>query len=131
MDTFFKICAGILITVVLSLTLSHQEKNMNLLLIMAACCMVVAAAVSFLQPVIGFVERVVSMSGLNTGFLSVIFKSVGIGLVSEVTCLICTDAGNGALAKVLQILTSAVILWVSIPLFEKLLDTMDEILGVL
>lgn len=131
MDSFFKICAGILITVVLSLMLSRQEKDMNLMLIIAACSMVVMAAMSFLQPVIEFVDRIVGSSGLNEELISVIFKAVGIGLISEITCLICTDAGNSALAKVLQILTSAVILWISVPLFEKLLDTMDEILGVL
>ena len=130
MDSFFKICAGILITVVLSLMLSRQEKDMNLMLIIAACSMVMAA-MSFLQPVIEFVDRIVGSSGLNEELISVIFKAVGIGLISEITCLICTDAGNSALAKVLQILTSAVILWISVPLFEKLLDTMDEILGVL
>lgn len=131
MDIFFKICAGVLICAVLSIMLSRQEKDLNLMLIMAACSMVVIAAMTFLQPVIEFVDRVISLSGLNEGLISVIFKAVGIGLVSEVTCLICTDAGNSALAKVLQILTSAVILWISVPLFEKLLDTMDEILGVL
>jgi len=131
MDNFFKICAGVLITAVLSIMLSRQEKDLNLMLIIAACSMVVISAMTFLQPVIAFADRIVSMSGLNEELISVIVKAVGIGLVSEITCLICTDAGNSALAKVLQILTSAVILWISIPLFERLLDTMDEILGTL
>jgi hypothetical protein len=45
--------------------------------------------------------------------------------------LICTDAGNTALAKTVQILTTAMILWLSIPLFESLLDLVQAILGEL
>jgi hypothetical protein len=43
--------------------------------------------------------------------------------------LICTDAGNGALGKALQLLTGAVILWLSIPLIQALIELLSEMLG--
>jgi hypothetical protein len=52
-------------------------------------------------------------------------------LIGELAGLICSDAGNAALAKSIQILTTAVILWLSIPLFESLLDLVQAILGEL
>jgi stage III sporulation protein AD len=71
------------------------------------------------------------MTKLNTDLLAVILKTVGIGIVGELATLICTDAGNTALAKTVQILTTAMILWLSIPLFESLLDLVQAILGEL
>ena len=44
-------------------------------------------------------------------------------------CIGCTDAGNGALGKALQLLTGAVILWLSIPLIQALIELLSEMLG--
>jgi stage III sporulation protein AD len=71
------------------------------------------------------------MTTLNLELLAVILKTVGIGMVGELAGLVCSDAGNAALAKTIQILTTAMILWLSIPLFESLLDLVQTILGEL
>ena len=71
------------------------------------------------------------MGQLESDTLTILLKAVGIGLVTEVTCLICTDAGNAALGKTLQFLSCAVILWLSIPLLNELLELIDNILGAI
>jgi stage III sporulation protein AD len=104
---------------------------MFLLLTLAACAMIGAVAFTYLKSVISFLQRLTDMTQLNTDLLAVILKTVGIGLIGELAGLICSDAGNAALAKSIQILTTAVILWLSIPLFESLLDLVQAILGEL
>ena len=85
----------------------------------------------YFEPVISFVRRLTEMTKLNADLLAVILKSVGIGILGELAGLICSDAGNAALSKTIQMLTTAVILWLSIPLFESLLDLVQAILGEL
>lgn len=131
MDLFLKAVAAALITAVIGLVLARQGKDMFLLLTLAACVMIGAAAFTFLKSVISFLQRLTEMTKLNTDLLAVILKTVGIGLIGELAGLICSDAGNAALAKSIQILTTAVILWLSIPLFESLLDLVQAILGEL
>ena len=131
MDLFLKAVAAALITAVIGLVLARQGKDMFLLLTLAACAMIGAVAFTFLKSVISFLQRLTEMTKLNTDLLAVILKTVGIGLVGELAGLICSDAGNAALAKSIQILTTAVILWLSIPLFESLLDLVQAILGEL
>jgi stage III sporulation protein AD len=131
MDLFLKAVAAALITAVIGLVLARQGKDMFLLLTLAACAMIGAAAFTFLKSVISFLQRLTDMTQLNTDLLAVILKTVGIGLIGELAGLICSDAGNAALAKSIQILTTAVILWLSIPLFESLLDLVQAILGEL
>lgn len=129
MDIYLKATAAVLIALVVGLSISKQEKDMSLLLSIAVCCMVVTAAITYLQPVIRFFERLQTLGELDAGMLTVLIKAVGIALLSEITGLICTDAGNAALGKVLQILATAVILWISIPLFERLIELIENILG--
>lgn len=131
MDLFLKAVAAALITAVIGLVLARQGKDMFLLLTLAACAMIGAVAFTYLKSVISFLQRLTEMTKLNTDLLAVILKTVGIGLVGELAGLICSDAGNAALAKSIQILTTAVILWLSIPLFESLLDLVQAILGEL
>ena len=131
MDLFLKAVAAALITAVIGLVLAKQGKDMFLLLTLAACAMIGAVAFAFLKPAISFLRRLTEMTKLNTELLSVILKTVGIGLIGELAGLICSDAGNAALEKSIQILTTAMILWLSIPLFESLLDLVQAILGEL
>ena len=131
MDLFLKAVAAALITSVVGLVLAKQGKDMFLLLTLAACAMIGAVAFAYLNPVISFIRKLANMTTLNLELLAVILKTVGIGMVGELAGLVCSDAGNAALAKTIQILTTAMILWLSIPLFESLLDLVLTILGEL
>lgn len=131
MDIFLKSVAGTLITLVMYLILVKQGKDISALLTAAVCCMLAVSAMQYIQPVITFVERLQQSSGMDMQILQIILRAVGIGLLAEITALICADAGNAALGKTLQFLGAGVVLWLSIPLFTELLDLIEEILLVI
>lgn len=129
MDVFFKAAAMAVVTVVLYLILSRQNKDIAVLLSIAACCAIITMAVSYLDPVFSFFEQLQSIGNLDSELLTILLKSVGIGLLSEIASLICADAGNSALGKAIHIMAVGVILWISLPLFSSLMDLISEILG--
>lgn len=129
MELFLKAAAAIIFAVIFGLTLSKHGKDISLLLSILACCMVAAAALSYLEPVIRFFQELQSTAKLEPEMLSILLKAVGIGLLAEITNLVCTDAGNATLGKTLQILAAAVILWLSLPLFRGLMNLVQNILG--
>lgn len=129
MTAFLQTVAGIFVVVILGLALSKQGKDITLLLCTCGCCMVLAVAVMYLEPVMALIDRLQELSGLNSNFLSVVMKAVGVGLVAEVASLICADSGNSALGKTVQILASAAILWLSVPLLNALMDLIQKIIG--
>ncbi len=131
MDVFLKAAAGVLVAVILVLVLMKQGKDLSVLLIMAVCTMVVCAALSYIQPIKDLILRLQTIGQLDSDTLTILLKAVGIGLIAEVTGLICADAGNAAMGKTLQFLASAVILWLSIPLLNELLELLDTILGAI
>lgn len=128
MDAVLKVIIGALIAVILGLMLRQQGKDIALLLSTAVCCMVVAVGINYLTPVVSFVQELHTSTGTDTEYLRILLKSVGIGLVAEIAGLICTDAGNAALAKTIQILATAVILWLALPLMQALLDLVRRIM---
>ena len=128
MDLFLKCIAGVLITAVLCLVMGNQVKDFSLLLTITVCCMIGCAALTYLSPVISLFEKLEGLGNLDRELVSVVIKAVGIGYLGEISALVCADAGNSALGKTLQFLTAAVMLCISIPLFQNLLEIIDKIL---
>lgn len=128
MDTFLKAAAGVLIATLLCLTLSKQSKDFSIVLIIAVCVMVAVVALDFLQPVFTLLRNLATLGQLDTQMLKILFKSVGIGLLSEFVCTLCTDAGYASMGKALQLLASIVILYMSVPLFSSLIELIQSIL---
>ena len=128
MDTFLKAAACSIIVLLLCIILGKQGKDFSMILTVGGCCMIAILAVSYLQPVVSLVERLRSIGNLNPELITIVIKAVGIAIIGEITCLICADCGNAALGKALQLLSTVVILWQSIPLFNGLIELVEKIL---
>ena len=129
MDQFVRIVAGVLLTVLLTVLLNKQGKDMALLLTAAVCCMVITVVVTYLEPVLAFVKELQAIGSLDSNMVRILLKTVGVSLVAEVASLICADCGNSALGKAVQILAIAAVLWLSLPLLQALMDMIQKILG--
>lgn len=131
MNTFLKITAGILITALLSLVLSKQNKDFSILLVLAVCCMTFTITMQYLEPVIELLQRLSNLTNLDTAMFKILLKSVGIGILAEIVSLICADSGSATLGKTIQILATVIILYLSTPLFDKLIVLIEDILSVI
>ena len=129
MAAFLQTTAGVLIAVILGITLSKQSKDLALVLTVIASCLVVFVAISYLEPVIEFLERIRTIGDLDGETFRTLLKAVGIGVISEIAVLICQDSGNAALGKGLQLLATIVVLWLALPLMQGLLELVQKILG--
>ncbi len=129
MELYWKTAAAVLLTVILVLAVGRQEKDMGTVLSMAVCAMAGTVVISYLEPVMDLLWKLEDMGGLGGGMLGILLKAVGIALVTQMARKICTDAGNGSLGAMLELLGSAVILYLSIPLFDSFLTLLREILG--
>ena len=129
MHTYFQVIAAVLVTVILIAVLRENNGETAALLSVAMCCMGMAAAAVFLEPVLDFWKELKELGQISNVWLQILTKVVGIGLLSEIAVLVCSDSGNDSLGKVIQILSSAVILWLSIPLLRELLELIQTILG--
>lgn len=129
MDKFLQTAAGVIAAAVLWIILSKQGKEYALLLSLGACALVLLVVFQFFQPVVDLLHQLQKLANLQPQWISVLLKALGIGLVVEMGALICSDAGNAALAKTMQILGSAAVLWLSVPLINSLIALLQQILG--
>lgn len=129
MEYYYKLVAIVLIAVVLGLIVSKYGKDFSLLLSLFVVSLVLVGVIYYLEPVISFVNKLVSVGKIDSELFGVILKSVGIALIGELVSLICADSGQATLGKTAQILCTCVILWISLPVFTKLLDIIENILG--
>lgn len=129
MDIFIKASSLALIVSVLYQMVSGRSKEIGTLLLILGSCVVLITAVSYIEPVFGFIRKLQSLGNLNNEMLEILLKSAGIGLLAEISILVCNDMGNASMGKTLQILATAVILWLSLPMLNSLLDLLGNLLG--
>lgn len=131
MDKFLQSCAAVFIGVILVLLIGKDRKDLGLLLSVGVCCMVIVSAIQYLKPVMAFINQLESIGKLDPSMIRILLKVMGIGMLSEIAVLICTDAGNSSMGKSLQYMAAAVMLWLSLPLFSMLMELLQRILGEL
>ncbi|MBO7252067.1 MAG: stage III sporulation AC/AD family protein [Oscillospiraceae bacterium] len=107
-----------------------RERDMSMLLSVAACCAGAACAANCLKPVVHLLWQLATLGNLHAGMLTVLMKAVGVGFVTEVSAAVCTDAGNSSLGQITRFFGCAAILYVSVPALETFIHLLQEILCV-
>lgn len=131
MEAFWKAAAVIILTVILGVTIGKTEKDISVVLTVAACCIILAVALQYFSDVIAFLWELGNTSDHQNPFMGTLLKISGVALLTELTSLISSDAGNSSLAKAMEILGNAAILFLALPLFEALFTIIQEIFGII
>ena len=78
MEQYLTGAAFVLLAVIVGLVLGKQSHELGLLLSLAACCAVAMLVLDRLEPVVAFVNKLSSISGMDSQMLSILLKTVGI-----------------------------------------------------
>jgi len=131
MGTVLRVISICLLAAILWITLSSYNKNAALLLSLAVCCGVLIPVYEYLSPVFDYFSQLQIISGWDSETLQTVVRAAGIGMLSEIAALICTDAGNASIAKAIRTLSTAVIMWLSLPVFRTLMELINRLLDKL
>ena len=127
--TFIQTAASAMIGIILILTIRGKKGEIALLLSIACCCIALYGVVQILTPVRDFIEALMITSQIDTDLIKNLMKILGIGLIGEITSSVCADSGNTAIGKTVQLAATAMILYLSLPLFTALLELVERIMG--
>ena len=131
MTLYLQASGVIILTIILVLALKSHSKEISTVLSITACCMAAIVALRYLQPVIEFLRHIEKLTALNNDMVEILLKVTGIGIITEIASLVCKDAGNESMGKSMQLLGTAVVLYLSIPMFYSLIELLQKILGEL
>ena len=129
MNDFIKIAGVVLVVLILGLFIKNLRPELSVVLVIAASCIaIIFASNRFVAPVVAFVKELCVSGGLNMDLVMILIKSAGIGIISEIVILICTDAGFAALGKILKFTSVFVIIWISLPLMNELISLINKVM---
>ena len=118
-----------IVTVLLTAMLRKKSQELGILLTLAACVLIGLLLVQIAEPVVEFLSKLRNIAGLDKTLTEPILKTIGIGLVTQIGATVCADAGENAIAKLIEVCGGVLALYVSLPLMEAVLSMVDSMAG--
>ena len=128
MDTLLQVAGLGLIAVLLGLVLKKGNGVLALLLTLAACAAMTVSIVRLAEPVVSFLSELRQLAGLEPALLQPLLRTVGIGLLTQLTASVCADAGESTVARLIELCGSVLGIYTALPLLEAVLSLLRTML---
>ncbi|MEG2073824.1 MAG: SpoIIIAC/SpoIIIAD family protein [Angelakisella sp.] len=119
-----------IISAILSLVLRQKSPEFAMVLSMICSVVVILYLMEGIVQIKEELTRILAGAALPPQLLEVVFKGLGICILSELAGQSCRDAGEGAIALKAELAGKIAITLISMPLFYKLLSIASGLLSV-
>ncbi len=96
---------------------------------LAVCVIAVTAVLYSIQPVIDKLEQLFEQTSLDSSYLTVLLKAIGICYITGIAADICRDSGEQALASAAELWGRVSLLVLALPLIDSLLSLITGVLS--
>ena len=124
--SIFKVAALGIVAVIMALQFKQMKGEYASIISLAAGCMIFVLAVDKLEVIVDGIKTISSYITINTQYLSVLIKVIGVAYICEFSSSICKDAGFSAIASQIEMVGKLTILVMSMPILLSLLDTVNS-----
>lgn len=129
MNAYLKLSVGAAVAALAALTIRNRNADLALLLGIVGCCLGGLLVLEFLSPVVEFAQKLYRKTGLENELLAPMLKSAGVALLTQISAAICADAGQSALARLVELGGAALCLLFSLPLMSAVLRMLEQMAG--
>lgn len=119
-----------IISAILALVLRQHKPEFAMVLSMVCSVVVILYLLEGIGQIKEELTRILATAALPADLLEVVFKGLGICILSELAGQSCRDAGEGAIAVKAELAGKIAITLLSMPLFYKLLNIASNLLAV-
>ena len=128
MEQAFQATALCLVGALLAVVVRRGSPEQALLLTLAAAVVVLVSLAGAIEELMTFLSELGERSGISQRLLVPLYKTVGISLVVKVGGDLCRDAGESALAAVVETAGSVCALRAALPLLRAVLSMLLELM---
>lgn len=96
----------------------HPEQAMAVTLI--AGILMVTAALGAMAPLLSDIQTMLEASGLTGEYVQILFKALGICVITQLASDACRDAGEQGLAAKTELAGKLTLLALALPMFQKI-----------
>lgn len=123
------ICFIGVITSVISLSLRRYNAEISFLTAAAGCILIFLSVLLNLNSVYETLSSILSTAMIDSTYIAILLKAMGICFLTEFACDCCIDAGQKALANNVSLAGKILVLVTAIPLYKDVLDVVLSLTG--
>ena len=123
-----KIIGVAFIAVIIIVILNQYRPEFAIYASIIAGVLILTLASGTLSGIIDMINSISSKTNINSEFLVILIKITGIAILTELAVSICKDSGESAIASKVDIGGKIIIISMSIPIINALIDTVVKIL---
>ena len=123
-----KIIGIAFIAVIIIVILKQYRPEFAIYASIIAGVLILALASNTLSGIIDMIKSISNKTNINSDFLVIIIKITGIAILTEFAVSICKDAGESAIASKVDVGGKIIIISMSIPIINALIDTVVKVL---
>ncbi|MDA8442545.1 MAG: stage III sporulation protein AD [Peptococcaceae bacterium] len=120
----FALVATILIVVV-----KNQRPEIALQISVVAGIVIFLMVVSKIKAIIDVLNDLANHAGVNSYYLTIILKIVGVAYIAEFGAQVCRDAGEGAIATKVEFAGKIMVLVLALPIIVAILESVVRLIG--
>ena len=125
--TLFKVIGFGIIAVSLVIILKNQRPEIALMCVVASSVIILIFVFDELKSVIDLINKKKKKSSIDSTYIKIILKVIGISYIIEFGKDICKDAGESAIANKMEMAGKVIIVSLSIPVVASLIDIVTEL----
>lgn len=127
--TVFKVVGVALVAVAASLVLRAYRPELGLQIAVAAGVLILVLTLDELAAMSGFLGEVLGRFQIDTGYMKVMLKVIGVAYLAQFAADLCRDAGEGAVAGKVELAGRVLILALCLPVLAAILELVSSILS--
>lgn len=116
------------IAVILALSLKSKNPEISALMSTAVCLLLLSACISRLRVILDGMQTLTDKIRIDSTYLLILLKLIGIAYVCEFAANISRDAGYSAVSSQIELLGKLTMLVVSMPVFMQVVQTIVSLL---
>ena len=127
MDILLKIAAVGVAASVMAMVLKKNSPEIALLLTVATASLIMFAAVEVISEVLDFLRTILEHTSLSEDIFGIVLKAVAIAIITKIASDVCKDAGQSASSSAIELVGSATVLYIALPLFETMIQMINSL----
>lgn len=112
--------------VLVAVLLQKEKKEYSFFISLAIAICIFVFALTKLETVLAFVEKMEEMVQVDSRYILLVMKMIGISYAAEFAAGICKDAGYSAVAGQIETFAKISILVISVPVLTVFLETLER-----
>ena len=129
MEIFAKIAVCSMISVILLTALKSQNKELSTVLSLAAGTVLLLCGMQLFQSVFSYLHDLRESAGLSSTIFTPLLKACGTVVLMQISVAFCTEAGESAVGKIVELCGGAAAICAMLPLVDAVTELVRGLMG--